>query len=440
MQHLDRRSFLGLAGAGLTLTTPGLASSLTLAEGVAEPRRGPTLAVIFLRGGLDGLNLVVPHGEQAYHRLRPSLAIRRPGEPGGALDLDGFFGLHPAAAPLLEHFESGTGCAVHAVGSSANTRSHFEEQDRWETAIDGSELETSGWLGRHLVHSEARGPVRAIALGENLTRSLRGEVTTLALRGLDDLVPRGSAGDLERTLAALDKAYGRRGRGPARGSGNQDRSGAGMQERGRAANLLEREGRASLDALALLEDVARNPPASRVEYPGTDLARRARELSRLVRADLGLEVASLDLGGWDTHQNQGAAQGQYSGRVAEVAGAIDALLRDLEDRLDEVLVLVVSEFGRTAAQNGTGGTDHGNASCVLAFGGAVRAARATGSGPVLGTWPGLEREQLNQQRDLRHTTDYRDVYAECLRFHGHEVPAPVLAGHEAVPLGLVRPS
>lgn len=425
MQHIDRRTFLRATGAGLTLAAPGLA--LTPGIPVRPGARGPTLVVVFLRGGADGLNIVVPHREQAYHDLRPGLAIPRPGRDGGALDLDGFFGLHPAAEALLPHLRAGVGAALHAVGSDVNTRSHFEEQDRWETATDGAELTTSGWLARHLAGSPARGPLRSIALGEGLTRSLRGEVTTLALRGLDDLVPPGSGGDIARTLTALEHAYGER-------SGSAGREGA--HSGGRAGRLLEREARASLEALSLLEDVARNPPASRVEYPGTDLGRRTRELARLLRSDLGLEVAALDLHGWDTHQNQGAARGPFADRLRELATALDALLRDLEDRLDDLLVLVVSEFGRTAAQNGTFGTDHGHGSCVLALGGPVRSAAPSRSGPVVGTWPGLEREQLHDQRDLLHTTDYRDVYAEGLRFLGQAEPGALLGGHEPRPTGL----
>ncbi|MEM9379699.1 MAG: DUF1501 domain-containing protein [Planctomycetota bacterium] len=415
---LTRRSFLQAASAaGLSFSTLRAA---TFEDSPDGGKRRPTVVLVFLRGGIDGLNLVVPHGDAAYYRLRPQLGIRRPETAdGAALDLDGFFGLHPAAASLAPLFESGLAACVHAVGTPANTRSHFEEQDRWETAVDGAELETSGWLNRYLSGSRGRGPVRALALGERLPRSMRGDVATLALRGLDDLVPRGSKGDLERTLTALGRAYG----GAKGGSGSTD--------------LLRREGRASLEALEQLKDVARNPPASKVEYPSTDLGRRARELARIVRADVGLEIVELDFGGWDTHENQGGAQGAYANNVRQLSDALAALLRDLEDELDDLMVVTVSEFGRTAAQNGTLGTDHGWGSCVLAMGGPVRKTRAKREGPVVGTWPGLEREQLNQERDLAHTTDFRDVYAEMLTFLGCEAPGEVLPGHGVTRLGLV---
>jgi uncharacterized protein (DUF1501 family) len=423
MQHspLTRRTFLRAAGAaGLSFST---LRGVAFAEDPEDGPKRPTLVVVFLRGGVDGLNLVVPHGETEYYRLRPSLAIPRPGSrDGAALDLDGFFGLHPAAASLAPLFQSGHAACVHAVGSPANTRSHFEEQDRWETAVDGNELETSGWLNRHLALSEGRGPVRALALGERLPRSLRGDVATLALRGLDDLVPRGSRGDLERTLDALSRAYGEGGAG------------------GDARSLLGRGGRASLEALAQLKDVAKNPAPSKVEYPNTDLGRRTRELARIVRADVGLEIVELDVGGWDTHENQGGSQGPYANNLRQVADALAALVKDLEDRLDDVMIVTVSEFGRTARQNGTFGTDHGWGSCVLAMGGPVKAAAGDRDGPVLGTWPGLEREQLEQGRDLAHTTDFRDVYAELLGFLGQTKIGEVLPGHEVRGVGLVPSS
>ncbi|MEM6673610.1 MAG: DUF1501 domain-containing protein [Planctomycetota bacterium] len=419
MHSLSRRSLLRAAGAaGLSFSS---LRGLFLEDDPATGPRKPTLVVVFLRGGIDGLNLVVPHGEAAYYRLRPQLAVPRPSAKGegGALDLDGFFGLHPAARALAPLFESGAAAAVHAVGTERNTRSHFEEQDRWETAVDGADLETSGWLNRVLADGRGRGPIRAIALGDRLPRSLRGDVAALALRGLDDLVPRGgSQADLDRTLAALGRAYGR-------DSKDSD-----------VRSLLERGGRASLEALEQLRSVAESPPASNVEYPDTEIGRRAREVARLVRADVGLEIIELDAGGWDTHENQGAVQGQYANRLRALADALAALVRDVEQDRDDVVVVTVSEFGRTAAQNGTYGTDHGWGSCVLAIGGPVRGAAERRSGPVLGEWPGLEREQLNQGRDLAHTTEFRDVYAELVRFLGDVALDVALPGHEPVPVGL----
>ncbi len=407
---LSRRALLGSAGA-LTLA-PRVA--LALEKGPVASARRPTLVVVFLRGGADGLNLIVPHGESAYYDLRPSLAIPRPGSEGGALDLDGFFGLHPAAAALLPFFEDGTALALPAVGHAQNTRSHFEEQDVWETAVEGSAASTAGWLNRHLATSRGRGPVRAIALGSSLPRSLRGEAQAMALRGLDDLSFPGATDGFARTLSALDRAYA----APASAPG-----------------ALQRGGRASLDALSQLQAVARMPHSTKVEYPETDFGRRARELARLIRADVGLEVGCLDLDGWDTHQNQGAATGPHAERVRTLAEGLAALARDLDQRLDDVLVVCVTEFGRTARENGTGGSDHGWASCALALGGALK--RTDRDRRVVGAWPGLAPEALNQARDLAHTTDFRDLYAELAGFLGRSDLAAVLPGFTPRPIGLL---
>lgn len=418
----DRRTLLKTAGTllgtGLVPFRGGLfpLRGLALEDEPVDAARRPTLVVLFLRGGLDGLNLLVPHGDAAYAALRPSLAIPRPGTAGGALDLDGFFGLHPAAAALHPFFTDGRAVALPAVGHAGNTRSHFEEQDRWETAVDEVLPSSTGWLNRHLATSRGRGPIRALALGNALPRSLRGDEQALALRGLDDLSFPGAVDGLASTVAALESAYGMEG------------------ERG-ARDLLARGGRASLEALEQLAAVASAPRTSEVEYPDTDLGRRCREAAKLVRADLGLEVLELDLGGWDTHQNQGRETGPYADRVRQVAEALGAFLTDLGERQDDVLVVTVTEFGRTAAQNGTNGTDHGCASVSLALGAPV--ARAKAGKPVLGRWPGLEREQLNQARDLAFTTDYRDLYAELLGFLGNEHIDEVLAGHVPTPVGLV---
>lgn len=411
----DRRTLLRSAGV---LLGAGLSPlrALALEDEPAAAARRPTLVVLFLRGGLDGLNLLVPHGEAAYYALRPGLAIRRPGEAGGALDLDGSFGLHPAAAALHPFFAAGRAVALPAVGHARNTRSHFEEQDRWETAVDEVLPSSAGWLNRHLATSRGRGPIRALALGGALPRSLRGDEQALALRGLDDLSFPGAADGLASTVAALESAYGRTGEAGAR-------------------DLLARGGQASLEALAQLAAVARAPRTSAVEYPNTDLGRRCREAAKLVRADLGVEVLELDLGGWDTHQNQGREAGPYADRVRQVADALAAFLGDLGEHSEDVLVVTMTEFGRTAAQNGTNGTDHGWASVSLALGAPV--ARANVGEPVLGRWPGLEAEQLNQARDLAFTTDYRDLYAELLRFLGNERVEEVLPGHAPTPVGLV---
>jgi len=417
---VTRRSFLKSAST-VTLGTalaPGI--SLALEEDPVSTHRKPTLVVVFLRGGMDGLNLIVPHGEQAYYDLRPSIAIPKPGTPGGALDLDGTFGLHPAAAALAPLFDEGLAVALHAVGHARNTRSHFVEQDLWETAIADHGLATAGWLNRHLATSRGRGPVRALALGNRLPRSLRGDVQTIALRGLSDLTLPGDTKSLDATLEAMQRAYG------------------GSQTKAGAAGLLSRGGTASLDALRQLQAVAAKPYTPVVEFPATDLGRRCAEASRLIKSDLGLELVELDLGGWDTHQGQGGVAGTFANNLRQLSEALAAMVRDLQERLDDILIVTLTEFGRTARQNGSNGTDHGWASCSLVFGGGLRPAGGGKPRKVLGHWPGLAPEDLHQRRDLAHTTDFRDLYAECLGFLGNSELETVLPGHKVRPLGLLR--
>ncbi|MFT4538730.1 MAG: hypothetical protein ACI841_000887 [Planctomycetota bacterium] len=411
---LSRRSMLGAAAASL-LSSP--LRALALETNPIATKRKPTVIVLFLRGGMDGLNWLVPFGEDAYYRLRPGISIPRPAGDGTAVDLDGFFGLHPAASSMAPLFESGLAVALPAVGHANNSRSHFKEQDLWETAVESNEVSTSGWLNRHLGSSRGRGPVRAIALGDTLPRSLRGENSALALRGLSDLAF-DETRNLDRTLVALSQAY---------------------EGKGARANeaALARSGRSSLEALEHLQRAAQLPDESKVTYPNTTLGRRAKEAARLIRADLGLEVIELDLGGWDTHQNQGRVTGSYANNVRQVSEALTALVTDLEDRLDDLMILTVTEFGRTTAQNGTNGTDHGWASCAFAMGGAVKRSASRREGPILGSWPGLAPEDLNQGRDLAHSIDFRDVYWEMLGFLGNERQSEVLGGHAYQALGLV---
>ena len=405
---LTRRCFLGASGASL--------AGLGLAPMSLGVRRGKVLVFVFLRGGADGLNLVVPHGDPDYYKLRDWIAVPRPGEENGALELDGTFGLHPWAAELLPHFESGVGLAVHAVGRARATRSHFEERDVWETGVVENTMRSEGWLNRHLQTSEGHGPVRAVSFGDALPRVLHGDVPAFAVRSLDELA---TGGERSRAgeIRALEAAH-------AGSSGNAP---------------MDRGGRDALDALRELERIARAPYTSGVEYPETSLALRFRDVARTLRADVGLEVAALDFDGWDTHQDQGGGTGgQYAQLVRQLSRAVDAFLRDLEDRLDDVVVLVVSEFGRTAAQNGTGGTDHGWGNCALAFGGPVLAAGDGGPRKLVGEWPGLAPELLHEGRDLVHTTDFRDVLAEVTGAHlGNGALDVVFPGHEPRAVGIV---
>ena len=416
---LDRRIFLKSSGALAAwwgLSPAGLAGSQPQSP---TAKRGKTLVVVFLRGGIDGLNLVVPYGDADYYRLRNFIAVQKPGEQNGALDIDGFFGLHPWADALHPLFQDGTAVALHAVGYGGNSRSHFEEQDVWETGVDGNTLESDGWLNRHLATSTGHGPIRAISIGDTLPRILRGKERALALRGLDDLTFGEGASSMEAVMRTLRQAHGK------------DRE-------SEAEDLLARGGRETLDALRELQKVAEASYEPKATYPNSDFGRRCREAARLIRSDVGVEVVELDRGGWDTHQNQGAVGGPYSNNVRDLTRSLAALCKDLEDRMDDVLILTLSEFGRTAGQNGTGGTDHGWGNCQLAIGGPVRRKGEEKARGVLGKWPGLAREQLNQGRDLAHTTDFRDVISEVVREHlGNKSLEDVLPGHGSADVGLV---
>jgi uncharacterized protein (DUF1501 family) len=420
MEPINRRVFLrngafALLALGLP---PDFLRRSALAETTAAVRR-KTLICIFQRGAVDGLSMVVPFGEKAYYRDRSSIAIPAPTRGGGALDLDGFFGLNPALQPLHQLYQRHELAVIHAVGSPHPTRSHFEAQDYMETAEPGRTV-GDGWLNRVLGatdecaqcagrtlgdpaahaadHADAQramaatasgvAALRGVALAEALPLSLRGPQPALALADIDHL---GVAGGLDPGLeAAFQQLY---------------RTSTGDAVRGSGADAF--------GAIEVLRhaDVARYQPAAGVEYPTTPFGRALRQIAQLIKADVGVEIAFADLGGWDTHVAQGGEQGQLSRRLDELARSLRALHDDLGDRMDDVVVLTMSEFGRTVRENGSGGTDHGHANCMLVLGGPVAGGR------VYGQWPGLEPEQCYQGRDLALTTDFRAVFAEIAARH-----------------------
>jgi len=386
-----------------------------LMAGTRGADREKTLICIFQRGAVDGLSMVVPFGEDAYYSGRRSIAVPRParGQDGTALDLDGFFGLHPTLRPLLDLYHAGEMAVVHAVGSPHPTRSHFDAQDFMETGTPGVKTTSDGWLNRvltetgcvdcagrtladtaahaadHAVGQTAMTGVpslRGVAMGPTLPRSLRGGHPALAIPDLASFGIRG--GDALRR--GFQSVY--------------------RTSRGDAITSAADE---AFEAMKVLESVdpARYDPANGAQYPRGEFGRSLQQIAQLLKADVGVEIAFADIGGWDTHVGQGGAQGQLAQRFTELASGIAALYRDLGDRMEDVMILTMSEFGRTVAENGSGGTDHGHANCMLALGGAVN------GGNVLGRWPGLEREQLYEGRDLALTTDFRDVFGEIVTGH-----------------------
>ena len=419
--NISRRFFLQSSGA-LALYCGVSPGNLLGALPPAKVTRGKTLVVIFLRGGMDGLNFLVPYGDPGYADLRKRIGIKPPGGENGALDIDGFFGLHPKAAALLPFFKAGTARGLHAVGYAHNTRSHFEEQDVWETGVIGNTVNSDGWLNRHLLTSTGVGPIRAVCIGDNLPRILRGKAPAFALEGIADLsFPSSNGSDDASISAALEHAYCVEPR----------------QEMDAAQNLLAETARTTLDGMRQIQQATAGEYRPGSEYPASTIGRRLSEAARLIKSNLGVEVVEIDYGGWDTHQNQGGVDGQFGNLVEGLSEAVAAFVKDMGDGMNDTLLLTISDFGRTAAENGTSGTDHGWANCMLALGGNLGGEK-TKSGPILTQWPGLTREQLHQGRDLLHTTDFRDVLGEVVASHlGNSRLKTVLPGHVFKPVGLV---
>lgn len=417
--NVTRRYFLKSSGALALYCGFSPARLLANPDSATTVAKGKTLVIIFLRGGMDGLNFIVPYGDPAYAGLRKNILIGASGQPDGALDLDGFFGLHPRAAALQPLFAAGQARALHAVGYDLNTRSHFEEQDTWETGVIGNTVSSDGWLNRHLATSKGHGPVRAVSIGDNLPRILRGKASAFALHGIADLnFPSVAKGDDVAMRAALEHAY----------------CTPMPDHRVAAQDLLSDTAETTIAGIDIIKKSAGEKYVPGATYPKNELARRLSEAARLIKADIGLEVIEIDYGGWDTHQGQGGVIGNYGNLVQNLADGLAAFHKDLGERMKDTLLLTISDFGRTAAENGTGGTDHGWANCMLALG----AVAGKAPQPVISKWPGLSKEQLHQGRDLLHTTDFRDVLGEVVGDHlGNQALKTVLPNHEFKPVGLV---
>lgn len=352
--------------------------------------RGDALLVVFLRGAADALNMVVPHGEGAYYLLRPTLGIPRPddrkAEPARrALDLDGFFGLHPALRGLLPVWRDGHLGLVHACGAPDTSRSHFRSMELMERGVADERGPASGWVGRHLASLDTGNfsPLRAIGLGEHTQRSLQGRIPVTALKSIADFH---LGGDLQAT-ARMQTIL------------------AGMYE---AGDELAVVGQETLDVLHTLQalDPSNYRPADGAEYPASDFGLGLQQVAMLIKAEVGLEVAAIDLGGWDTHFAQGASDGLMAGLMEDLGMGLGAFHRDLGEAIKGVSVVVMSEFGRRAYENASLGTDHGHGSVMMLLGGHVV------GGQVHGQWPGLKDGQLFGPGDLAVTTDYRDVLSE----------------------------
>ena len=392
---MQRRVFV--KSGALALVTMGLSPSFlrrtAFAAALPAAQQGKVLVCLFQRGAADALNVVVPHGERAYYDLRPNIAIPRPlaSNPLTAIDLDGFYGLHPALAPLGRLYNDGMLAPIHAVGSPSATRSHFDAQDYMESGTPDRKSTREGWLNRFLAVKGTceecnLSPFRAVSMTAQTPRILEGPSPAVAMSSLGTFSVQATGTSADR----LEALY---------------RTGS--------ADLVHASGKEMFDAVKMLASAnpARYSAGNGAEYPRSQFGQRLKEIAQLIKSNLGLEIAFADVGGWDTHVNQGAATGQLAVRLRDFADSIYAFVTDMGDRMDDCLVLTMSEFGRMARQNGTGGTDHGHAGAMFAIGGAVR------GGKVHGRWPGLEREQLFEGRDLALTTDFRAVFSEVLTTH-----------------------
>ncbi len=349
--------------------------------------RGDTLVVVFLRGAADVLNMVVPHGEEAYYQLRPTLGIARPDDLKSkkeerTVDLDGFFGFHPNMSSLLEAWQSGQLAIIHACGAPDESRSHFKAMELMERGVDDERGPASGWIGRHLatLNTGNSSPLRAVGMGTRPQRSLSGSVPVSALRSIADFHLGGDQRALQQMRAALNYVY--------------------------QNDELGQDTLSIMDTLQKLDPLNYQSPIT--NYPDTEFGLALKQTAMLIKAEVGLEVSAIDLGGWDTHFTQGSMTGLMPNLMKDLAEGLAAFHADMADHMNKLTIVTMSEFGRRAYENGSLGTDHGHGSMMMVLGGNVD------GGKVHGQWPGLNEGQLMGPGDLAVTTDYRDVLSEVL--------------------------
>ena len=397
-----------MAIVGTTAVPAFLTRAVFASEQAVTGRK--RMVVIFQRGAADGLNVVVPHGERAYYEVRPTIAIPKE----SVIDLDGFFGLHPAMSAMKPLWDQRHLAIVHAAGSPDPTRSHFDAQDYMESGTPGVKITEDGWLNRALrdIPEEKPSPFRAISLGASLPRMLSGTIPAVAVSNVDQFGVGGRNPQAQPLANTFEAMY--------------DQS---------VDSALHGTGKETFDAVKMLKasDPSKYQPAPGANYPRGPLGNALRQVAQLMKADLGVEVAFSDIGGWDTHVNEGAAQGQLAGRLTELSQSLAAFWTDMGDLAENTVVVTMSEFGRTVKENGNRGTDHGHANVMFVMGGPVKGGR------VYGKWPGLEREQLYEQRDLALTTDFRRVLGEVVYRHlgNHKLP-DVFPGFENSPSEFLR--
>jgi len=394
-----RNSALTVIGTAAVPAFLTRAASGAIENGTCPKR----LVVIFQRGAADGLNIVIPHAEPQYYAMRPSINIPR----NKILDLDGFFGLHPSLSAFQPLWQQRHLAIVHAAGSPDSTRSHFDAQDFMETGTPGIKATQDGWLNRSL-HDLPRlsqsSPFRAIALGPSVPRILSGAEPAVAMSNINDFSVGGRNSKASPAASAFEAMY--------------DHS---------SDTILHGTGSETFDAVKMLKaaDPAKYSPAAGANYPRGRFGESLRQLAQLIKANLGVQIAFADIGGWDHHVNEGATEGQLANVLNDFSQSLAALWADLGDLADETVIVTMSEFGRTARENGNRGTDHGHANVMFVLGGPVK------GGKVYGKWPGLDQSQLYEGRDLALTTDFRQVIGEAIARHlGNTNLAQVFPGFE----------
>jgi len=392
--RFSRRYFMkqgGVALVGLSTMPAFLQRAVASTPGVGKKQ----LIVLFQRGAADGLNIVVPFAEPNYYRMRPSIAIPQPKRSAGdaAIDLDGFFGLHPSLAPLEPLFHKNQLAIVHAAGSPDPTRSHFDAQDYMESGTPGIKSTEDGWLDRAVgtISEEKPSPFRAVAMGPNLPRMLQGKTAAIAVPDLRQFKVQPQSPAMTNVVeGGFEAMYAQT-----------------------VDHALHGTGTETFEAIDLLRkiDTSKFPPENGADYPKNLIGQRLQQIGVMIKADIGVEVMFLDCGGWDNHVNEGGTQGQLANLLRDLGQSLAAFHQDMGDRMGDIVVVTMSEFGRTAKENGNRGTDHGHANCMFVMGGDVKGGR------VYGKWPGLNDHQLNEGRDLALTTDFRSVVGEILVRH-----------------------
>ena len=407
MNNINRRIFLKQGalsficlGAGPFWGPAFLRQSAFAAELGSSSKSNKILICIFQRGAVDGLSMVVPYGDPHYYENRQEISLAAPSRSSGGtgvLDLDGYFGLHPALAPLLPLYKAGHLAPIQACGSPNSSRSHFTSQDLMESGVDEDLSIQDGWLNRlmGLCPEDAanQSAFRSVSMTPVIPRSFQGPQDCMAIRDLDTF---GMAGDIIVPMAS---------------GGSSD--GFESMYSGAVDTVLHGAGKESFDALDLLKKVRGTAyvPANGANYPQASFGRNLRQIAQLIKANVGLQVAFAEIDGWDTHANQGNAKGQLANRLGIFSQSLAALYQDLGDRMSDVVVVTMSEFGRTVKQNGNRGTDHGHGTCFFTLGGSVK------GGKVYGDWPTLAPDRLFESRDLAITTDFRDVFGEICANH-----------------------